>query len=245
MKYSVLLFIFIFLVSCTNSPIKKNKTNYTPYKSSGFALIPSYNLHQNENFYKKIDNDNFEIAHNILKKNSILKITNPFNMKSVELKVTKKIKFSPFYKVLLSKKVADKLELNREMPFVEVIERKKNKSFVAKIATTHTEEKKVKNKAPITQVKIDNISVNKKVNIKKDKKFSIIVGIFYSEISTNELKEILERGYIAEGSLIVKKLGKNKFMLSSKPYTSINTLKNLYFGLNKYGFDDLEIKQHD
>ena len=23
------------------------------------------------------------------------------------------------------------------------------------------------------------------------------------------------------------------------------TLKNLYFGLNKYGFDDLEIKQHD
>ena len=54
-----------------------------------------------------------------------------------------------------------------------------------------------------------------------------------------------ERGYVTQGSLVVKKLGKNKFMLSSKPYTSINTLKNLYFGLNKYGFDDLEIKQHD
>ena len=245
MKYSILLFTFIFLVSCNNSPVKKNKTDYIPYKSSGFALILDSNLYQNENFYKKVNNDNFEIAHNILKKNSILKITNPFNMKSVELKVTKKIKFSPFYKILLSKKVADKLELNREMPFVEVTERKKNKSFVAKIATTHTEEKKVKNKAPITQVKIDNISVNKKANIKKDKKFSIIIGVFYSEISTNELKEILERGYIAEDSLIVKKLGKNKFMLSSKAYTSINTLKNLYFGLNKYGFDDLEIKQHD
>ena len=91
----------------------------------------------------------------------------------------------------------------------------------------------------------DNISINKKANNKKNKKFSILVGVFYSEISTNELKEILERGYIAQDSLVVKKLGKNKFMLSSKPYTSINTLKNLYFGLNKYGFDDLEIKQHD
>ena len=53
------------------------------------------------------------------------------------------------------------------MPFVDVTERKKNKSFVAKVATTHTEEKKVKNKAPITKVKIDNISIDKKQNTKK------------------------------------------------------------------------------
>ena len=59
------------------------------------------------------------------------------------------------------------------------------------------------------------------------------------------MREILERGYVTQGSLVVKKLGKNKFMLSSKAYTSINTLKKLYFGLNKYGFDDLEIEQHD
>ena len=245
MKYSILSLILILLISCTNSPIRKNKSNYIPYKSSGFALVYKSNLHQNEKFYKKINNDKFEIGHNLLPKNSIIKITNPLNMKSVELKVTKKTKFSPFYKILISQKVADKLELNKEMPFVEVIERKKNKSFVAKVATTHSEEQKVENKAPITKVKIDNISINKKTNIKKNKKFSIIVGVFYSEISTNELKEILERGYVTQGSLVVKKLGKNKFMLSSKPYTSINTLKNLYFGLNKYGFDDLEIKQHD
>ena len=166
-------------------------------------------------------------------------------MKSIELKVTKKIKFSPFYKILISQKVADKLELNREMPFVEVTERKKNKSFVAKVATTHSEEKKVENKAPITKVKIDNISINKKIETKKNKMFYINIGTFYSEISTYQLKEILERDYVDKNSLMVKKLGKNKFMLSSKAYTSINTLKNLYFGLNKYGFDDLEIKQHD
>ena len=64
-----------------------------------------------------------------------------------------------------------KLELNEKMPFVDVIERKKNKSFVAKVATTHSEEKKVENKAPITKVKIDNISINKKADIKKIKNF--------------------------------------------------------------------------
>ena len=245
MKFNILILLSIFVISCTGSTITQNKSQYIPYKSSGFALIYNPNLHQNEKFYKKIDNENLEIGHNILKKNSILIITNPENMKSIELKVSKKIDYSPFYKIIMSKKVAEKLELNTQMPFIDVSERKKNKSFVAKIATTHSEEKKVKNKAPITKVKIDNISINKKVSIKKNKKFSIIVGVFYSEISTNELKEILERGYVSQGSLVVKKLGKNKFMLSSKPYTSINTLKNLYFGLNKYGFDDLEIKQHD
>ena len=51
--------------------------------------------------------------------------------------ITKKINYSPFYKILLSQRVADELELNKEMPFVDVIERKKNKSFVAKVATTH------------------------------------------------------------------------------------------------------------
>ena len=120
MKYSILSLILILLISCTNSPIRKNKSNYIPYKSSGFALVLNSNLHQNEKFYKKINNDSFEIAHNLLSKDSILKITNPFNMKSVELKVTKKTKFSPFYKILISQKVADKLELNKEMPFVEV-----------------------------------------------------------------------------------------------------------------------------
>ena len=125
MKYNILLLIFIFMVSCTK-PLSKIKLITLHINHSGFALIPiQSNLHQNEKFYKKINNENFEIGHNILKKNSILKITNPDNMKSIELKVTKKINYSPFYKILLSTKVADKLELNKEMPFVDVIERKK------------------------------------------------------------------------------------------------------------------------
>ena len=44
---------------------------------------------------------------------------------------------------------------------------------------------------------------------------------------------------------MVRKLGKNRFELSAGPYLSINTLKNDYFALNKYGFEELDIKQND
>ena len=39
----------------------------------------------------------------------------------------------------------------------------------------------------------------------------------------------------------VNNLGKNRFELTSGPYFKINTLKNDYFKLNMYGFDDLDI----
>jgi hypothetical protein len=102
MRYNILLLIFIFVVSCKNIPSSKPNSDYVPYKNSGFALIYNPDLHKNEKFYKKINNENMEIGHNILKKNSILKITNPENMKSIELKITKKINYSPFYKIILS-----------------------------------------------------------------------------------------------------------------------------------------------
>ena len=61
------------------------------------------------------------------------------------------------------------------------------------------------------------VEVDKRRYLKmlEDNQSSIVAG--------RTLKEILERGYVGKGSLLVKKLGKNKFLLSSKPYTSINT----------------------
>ena len=121
----------------------------------------------------------------------------------------------------------------------------KNKSFVAEKAVTHSEEQRVSNRAPITKVKIDNISSIKTPKTKKNKKFTIIVGEFYSQESAENLKDFLEPRYINKGNLKVRKLAKNKFQLFAGPYTTINTLKERYFELNKYGFDDLDIKQND
>ena len=110
------------------------------------------------------------------------------------------------------------------------------------------EEKNVFDKEPVRQIKIDNISKIKNKKNKKQitgKKFSILIGEFYSKESANNLKNNLVDKYIKTELLKVRKLGKNRFELSAGPYFSINTLKSDYFTLNKYGFEDLDIKQND
>ena len=94
-------------------------------------------------------------------------------------------------------------------------------------------------------MKIDDISTIKDTKTNKTKKYSIIVGDFYSKESAENLIVTLEHKYIKKGSLKLKKVAKNKFRLLAGPYSSINTLKERYFELNKYGFEDLDIKQND
>ncbi len=242
MRFSIAFFILI-LASCSNGTLQKSTID--PYSSSGFALIYNEEDYNEKIISAKLKNSELEIAHNFIKKNSILKITNPENKKSVELKVSKKIKYPAFFKIIMTQKVAQELGLNKNVPFVDIQEKIKNKSFIAKKAVTFSEEKKVSNKAPVTKVKIDNISTTKEIKTKKIKKFSIIVGNFYSKESAENLRDTLEHKYVKKGSLKVEKVTKNKFRLSAGPYSSINTLKKRYFELNKYGFEDLDIKQND
>ena len=180
---------------------------------------------------------------NLLSKPSHQFITS--NKKSIELKVSKKIKYPIFYKIIITDKVAEELGLNKNLPFVDIQERIKNKSFIAKKAVTFSEEQTVSDKAPVTKVKIDDISTIKDTKTNKTKKYSIIVGDFYSKESAENLIVTLEHKYIKKGSLKLKKVAKNKFRLLAGPYSSINTLKKRYFELNKYGFEDLDIKQND
>ena len=238
MKFKI-IFIIFFLHSCS---LQQNKSTFTPYTSKGFALIYEEKDYTNKIISRKLKQDELQIAHNRLRINSIVTITNPENKKSLTLKVSKKLKYPDFFTVLITKKVADVLELDSNIPFVDLQQRVKNKSFVAKKAVTFSEERAASNKAPVTKVKIYNISTQKK-SIKKIKKFSIIIGEFYSKESAYYLKDRLEKNYVEKEALKVKKLGKNKFQLSAGPYTSINTLKNAYFQLNKYGFDNLDIEK--
>ena len=242
MKYKLIILIFV-LASC--SSVNLNKASIDPYSSSGFALIYNDKDFENKIISTKLDESGLEIGHNKIKKNSIIKITNPENNKSIELKVTKKVEYPNFFKIIITKKVSDEIGLNKDLPYVDIEERIKNKSFVAKKAVTHSEEQRVSNRAPITKVKIDNISSNKTPKTVKNKKFTIIVGEFYSKESPENLKDFLEPKYINKGNLKVRKLAKNKFQLFAGPYVTINTLKERYFELNKYGFDDLDIKQND
>jgi len=241
MKFKI-IFIILFLHSCSAGSLQQNKSTFIPYTSKGFALIYEEKDYTNKIVSRKLNQDELQIAHNRLKTNSILTIINPENKKSLTLKVSKKLKYPDFFTVLITKKVADVLELDTNIPFVDLQQRVKNKSFVAKKAVTFSEEKLASNKAPVTKVQISNIS-NQKKPIKKNRKFSIIIGEFYSKESAYYLKGRLEKNYVEKEALRVKKLGKNKFQLLAGPYTSINTLKNTYFQLNKYGFDNLDIEK--
>ena len=244
MKFNYLIIVFL-LISCTNTSLVQQGTTI-PNISKGFALIYNEDDFNNKVISSKLNTSKIEAGHNKYKKNTIIVITNPENKKSVQLVVTKKVNYPDFFKVLITKELSDKLSLNPQIPFVEVEKRIKNKSFVAKKAVTYSEEKSVLTKAPITKVKINNISKTSivKTQKKSDINYSIIIGEFYSKKWASSLIDLLINENIKKEVFTVKKLGKNNYQLLAGPYSSINTLKNDYFKLNRYGFDNLDIKKN-
>tara|TARA_B100000579_G_scaffold322921_1_gene272669 strand:+ start:750 stop:1481 length:732 start_codon:yes stop_codon:yes gene_type:complete len=239
-------FLLIFLLcSCTNELSKGViKTTYT---SSGFAYIYNELDYVNKITSKKFNNDELLIGHSRLRVGKLIKITNPKNKKSVILKVKKKTKYPKFYQILITESVAYKLELEESLPFVEIQEIKKNKSFIAERAKTFDEEKKVVNKVPVMGVKIDNISKIKKTKKTKSVNFSIIIAEFFSSDSAVFLKEriIKEMPNFNNKKISIRKKKKNNFQLISGPYNTVNSLKNDYIILKKNGFEELDVKLNE
>ena len=239
-------FLLIFLLcSCTNE-LSKGVTK-TTYTSSGFAYIYNELDYVNKITSKKFNNDELLIGHSRLRVGKLIKITNPKNKKSVILKVKKKTKYPKFYQILITESVAYKLELEESLPFVEIQEIKKNKSFIAERAKTFDEEKKVVNKVPVMGVKIDNISKIKKTKKTKSVNFSIIIAEFFSSDSAVFLKEriIKEMPNFNNKKISIRKKKKNNFQLISGPYNTVNSLKNDYIILKKNGFEELDVKLNE
>ena len=139
MKFK-LIFFLIFIVSCTAHTTKID--NRIPYNSKGFAYIFNENDFNEKLIKGKLDNSKLQISNKNLKVGSLVKIINPRTKDSITVKNSKKIKYPDFYKLIITQKVAEELKLNSELPLVEIIEIKKNKSFVAKKAKIYKEEKK-------------------------------------------------------------------------------------------------------
>ena len=241
MKFKLLFSILFFLVSCTTSSKLYNKT---PFNSSGFAYIYNDNDYENNLIKGKLDNTKLEISNSELKLNSLIKIINPKTKESMVLKNTKKIEYPDFYKIIITKKVAKKLNINSELPFVEISEIKKNKSFIAKKPKNFNEEKKFPSNAPVTSVEISNISKNK--NFKKSQKrekFFILIGSFSQKTVAKYLKNRIIKeipNYDSKKLKIIKKSNIENNLLSG-PYYTINLMKNDYILLKNLGFEELNI----
>ena len=241
MKFKLLFSILFFLVSCTTSSKLYNKT---PFNSSGFAYIYNDNDYENNLIKGKLDNNKLEISNSELKLNSLIKIINPKTKESMILKNTKKIEYPDFYKIIITKPVAKKINLKFDLPLVEVIEIKKNKSFVAEKTKIYKEEEKIHNNAPVETVTISNISKDKKKkSIVANDKFYIIIAEFYSKESASLLKKRITQDLSSFDSkkLYINSKKSNKITLISGPYSSINLMKNDYIHLKNFGFEELDI----
>ena len=182
---------------------------------------------------------------NYLKKNTSIKIINPNNNKELETKVFKRALYPSFFNIVISKKIADILEIDLDNPYLEVYEIKKNKKFVAKESNTFDEEKNVALKVPVKKVEIDDLSksnnvVKKKNNINKT--FIIVIGDFYYAESANNLKKQLIKD-TSSNNFSIKEIKSNQFRLYAGPFKNFNTLKSTYISLNNLGFDGLNVFQ--
>ena len=78
MKFKFFIIILL-LTSCNVSTLHKEK--FTPYSSSGFALIYNKEDYTNKTIARKLDQNTMQVAHNKLKTNTIVRIRNPENNK--------------------------------------------------------------------------------------------------------------------------------------------------------------------
>ena len=235
------ILIFLFVSSCAE--YKTNKKDKKYFSSFGFALIYEDFLFEEKTINKKINNDKIVVLHSYLKNNTLIKIINPTNSKTLETKISKQAKYPKFFNIVLSKKTADLLELDYSNPYVEIHEIKKNKTFVAKEGTIFEEEKNVETKVPVNKVEISDLSISTKT--KKDNKiiknnFFILIGDFYYLDSAKLLKkELSEKTQIDKFN--IREVNNNKFRLLVGPFKNFSSLKSAYISLNNLEFEDLNI----
>ena len=245
MKYKIII-IFLVFYSCTINNTKID--NRIPYNSKGFAYIYNDEDFKNNIIKGKLDNSLMQVSHSNLNNNTLIKIINPKNNESLTIKNLKRIKYPDFYKILITKKVAEKLGIQSDFPLIEILEIKKNKSFIAKKAKIYSEEKKISSNAPVTSVQISNISKNKKnKSINKKDEFVILIGSFYREETAKFLKQriIKEIPNYDVKKLRIRKQSNKQTNLISGPYSTINFMKNDYILLKKFGFEELDIINYE
>ena len=241
----ILTFILtLILYSCAdyNSKVSNQDKNKLYYSSNGFALIYDENFYQNKIINKKINNDEIMVMHNLLKRNTLVRIINPENSKTIETKIYKTANYPNIFTAVISNKIASILELDVNNPYIEIIELKKNKTFVAKEGSMFEEEKNVAEKAPVNEVKMDDLT-KKESKVKKNEiktNYILVIADFFYIGSANNLKDVLTKK-TNFNNISIRKINNNKYRLFVGPFKNFNALKSSIISLNNLGFESLNI----
>ena len=226
---------------------KPNTILINAYSNKGFALVYSEDIFIKKIVNKKIDDRSLIIFQKKLKTNTKVKITNILNNKSLVVTVGKNSIYPSFNNAVLSKRIADELNLDINQPYVEILEILENSVFVAKKAKTYEEEKNVAVKAPVNMISINDLNSVKKDN-KKDSniKFSYIVKIadfYFKDTALVMLNRIKTKSLIVNPK--VKKISDKKYRVYLGPFSNINSLQKSYNDISILEFDNIEIIKND
>ena len=247
MKYKfILLYLFILINSCTSYNSKEISSNYPileKFTNSGFTLIFNNDLYKDKVITKKINERDLIIFQRNLKKGTAVKISNPFNEKTIIAKVGDNAVYPNFNNSVVSIRIANELEIDINEPYIILEEIRDNALFIAKKSKTFDEEKKVADKAPVDSISVNDLNekIEKKIVIKK-KNFSYIVKIadFYYKKTADEMANRIKIE-LNLNTVGINKINENKFRVFLGPYTSLNSLQIAYNSIEGLGFENIEI----
>ena len=249
-KKLLILSCFILLNNCTATTSTKNKISNSlnnPFINKGFSLIYSDKFYDNKIISKKINERSLVIFQKNLKKNTIVKITNILNNKSVIATVGSNADYPLFNNAVLSLRIADEIGLNENEPYVEILEILEDALFVAKRAKTFEEEKKVANKAPVNNINISDLNI-KETNTKNElnKKFSYeikIADFYFNDTASLLVDRIIKETIIKYAR--IKKIDEKKYRVYTGPFNDINSLQKSFNDISILEFENIEIIKND
>jgi len=238
------------LNNCTATTLTTKKISNSlnnPFINKGFSLTYSDKFYDNKIISKKIDERSLVIFQKNLKKNSIVKITNISNNKSIIGTVGSDADYPLFNNAVLSLRIADEIDLNENEPYIEILEVLQDSVFVAKKATMFEEEKKVANNAPVNNINISNLNIketNTKNKISKKFSYEIKIADFYFRNSALLLIDSINKETSIKDTKI-KKISEKKYRVYAGPFHNINSLKKSFNDISILEFENIEILKND
>ena len=251
MKYNFFLLLLIVLItSCTSNNYKT--VNVDPilekFSNNGFALIYNDKLYNDKIISKKMNERDLIIFQRNLRKGTSVKITNPFNSKTIIAKVGKKANYPSFNNSVVSIRISKELEIDINEPYIFIEEIRDNASFIAKKAKTFEEEKKVADKAPVDSISVNDLNDTDEKKIKKkiNNEFKYVIKIadfYYLNTAKQMVKRIKSELNIKKTD--INKINENKFRVFTGPYLSLKALQKAYNSIETLGFENIELIKYD
>ncbi len=244
MNYKIIIFfVLIFIYSC--APVKKkiDVSFKEVFSNSGFSLVYDNELNS-EIVTKRIDDRSLIIFQKNLKPRTSVKIINLLNNKSTIAEVGEKSIYPDFYNAVISKRIANLIEIDINEPYTSIIEIDKNSTFVAKKAKTFEEERIVAEKAPVDEIGVKDLNSDSKndnqKNKKKDFKYVIKLADFYFIDSATSLKK---RVKIELGlkNVHINEISETKFRVYLGPFKDLLSIQRTFNKLQNLNFENIEI----